>query len=605
MKLLFLFLFISVNLSPKRNHHFFPRKLQEDRDILDLLETFSPSTKLDDKLILVGFGNFQNLTGKIQFDIFFKKCGAVTNFTSEYLKFNITLNNKNNEEIICEENITYLGKETDALYSCIHEVNYTGNVQIESRNNFQFFNETNNTNNIKIFSNLKLSSLANETYKTISKQTENLEYITFYVDNITLINNTYTLKGNMSEYINSSYAYLNLNNKLTGCSVINETIKFNPINDINDHLDLKVANPSDSDEFKILILTNKNVNDSIIYKTEDLFVEFIGFGNFKHEKNKNATTQVYLRGSTNYLKVIKYINFTVWIKLDSKKLRRLQQRDDLVFVNAFGELDDQKKTGINIYNVTLLGTENKNIIAAVPNRDLYCLDSNQFQIMSTSAFGISDGGDIDDYNIYNNESFWKYSEYFGLLNNESQTPITMSSMGTINKKYYSLDFVFNIEEELDLKKNGTTAYLNYPKNLSNLAYDREEISCSIFNITSSYKLICKPKKSIYTEVKYIRIIVPLKKSTLRFLDGDSYINRSIYPPVDSKEIIDIDVFNNLSYRKSSGGLSAGAIVAIVLSCVAAIAIVVVIIIFLNIKAKPNVKNIKDINVDNSTYKVNN
>ena len=109
-----------------------------------------------------------------------------------------------------------------------------------------------------------------------------------------------------------------LNDTFAGCSVTNKTIKFSPIYDINDHLDSKVAIPNDAKESKILILTKKNVNDLIYYKANDSFIELIGFGNFKHEKNKNATTQAYLRGSSNYLNNIEYIQFKVYIGYDTK-----------------------------------------------------------------------------------------------------------------------------------------------------------------------------------------------------------------------------------------------------------------------------------------------
>ena len=626
MKLLLLFFIISVNLSSKSNHHFPPRKMQENKgptyfnpdNSFSLKPSSISSSELEDKLILVGFGNFQKETGKIDFNIYFKKCGSVTNNTYNSLKFNVSLNEKiKSEEIECELNDTlweFWGEYTDVSYYCSKKVNYTGEIEIESLNNFQFYNET---NNLTSYDNLNLSSLANKTYNKISKQTADLEYITFYVDKKISKDNEYTLKGNMSQNTTLSWAYLNLNNTNVGCSVTNNTIKFNLINTINEHLYSQIASPIAIDERKILILTKKNINDSINYKAGDLLVELIGFGNFKHENNKNATSQAYIRGSSDYLNITNYINFTVFIRYNTKSLRRLQEGTEKVVV--FGEIDKEKREkGINIYNMTLLNTTNKTINYAFPISRIKYLDSNKVQIMSQLPFnvlednGINEGDDdFDDYkyfkyieNLTENFNVSKLSESFGLLNNETQNYEIIQKIGEVNTKYAKFEFDFNVEGELDIKKNGTTAYLNYPKNQSESLYIRDEISCSIFKIPSSYRLSCKPPKNIYTDKKYIRITVPVKKPKLRFL-ADTYMNRTLLSPNDANGTLDIDVFPDYIYKTNSRGLSAGAIVAIVLSCVAVIAAILASIFFFSRGTNAPVKNIKDVNVDNSTYKVNN
>ena len=614
MKLLLLFFIISVNLSSKSKYQFSPRKMQEAKGgkYFDPSEPFSSSSELEDKLILVGFGNFLNSTGLIQFDIFIKTCGSFANAPFDSLNFTATFNNESKyEDIKCDLNETDLDENGDVSYNCSKKIIYSGKVQIQSKNDYKFYDEENKTRSTdKVF----LSSLANETYKKISTQTGNLEYITFYVDNITLKEKEFTIEGNMTQNTNSSWAYLKLNNKNVGCSVTNKTIKFSPINSLNDHLSLKIASPIATDKRKILFLTKKNVDDLINYKANGLLVELISFGNFKHEDNKNATSQAYVRGSSDCLNITKYINFTVLIGYDTQKLRRQEEGTEKVVV--FGELDRREK-GINIYNMTLLNTTNKNIYYASPISNIKYLDSNQVQILSQCPFNSlendKDYKEDEDYFGYKNftriEHFIgvnasEFSKSFGLLNNETQNYDIMQKIGNVSTKYSMFEFDFNVDGELDTK-NGTKAYLNYPKNQNESLYIRDEISCSLFKIPNSYKLSCKPKKNIYTEKKYIRIIVPEKKSTLRFLSGTTYINKTIISPNDANGTLDIDVFSDYIFKKKSTGLSAGAIVAIVLSCVAVIAAVLATIFFFSRGVNAPGKNIKDVNVDNSTYKVNN
>ena len=618
MKLLLLFFIISVNLSSKSNHHFSPRKMQE---IVDS-EPVSPSSELDDNMIVVGFGNFLNSTGLIQFEIFVKTCGSFAKTPFDSLKFNAFINNKSKyEEIKCDLNATDLDESTDISYNCSKEIIYTGKVQIQLINNFTFYDEENKT---KSTDKVILSSLAKKTYKKISSQTDNLEYITFYVDKITPKDKEFTIEGNMTQNTSSTWAYLNLNNENVGCTVTNKTIKFIPINDINDNLHLKVASPIATDERKILILTKKKYNDSINYKADDLLVELIGFGNFKHEANKNATSQAYIRGSSDFLNITKYINLTVFIRYDTKNLGKLQEGIEKIVV--FGELDRSEK-GISIYNMVLLNTTNKNIHYAFPISRIKYLDSNQVQIFSQLSHNFLEDyeiylelegyEDIDICDLFDNEDFEyleedltgdlnvsEFSKSFGLLNNETQNYQIMQKIGEIKTKYSKLEFDFDIEGELVSKKKEITAYLNYPKNQSESLYERDEISCTISKMTSFYKLSCKPRRNIYTEKKYLRIIVPEKKSSLRFL-ADTYVNRTLLSPNDANGTLDFDVFTDHIYRKNSSGLSAGAIVAIVLSCVAVIAAVLAVIFFFNRGTNAPGKNIKDVNVDNSTYKVNN
>ena len=71
------------------------------------------------------------------------------------------------------------------------------------------------------------------------------------------------------------------------------------------------------------------------------FIDLIGFGNFKHEKNKNAKVKAYFRGKKDDLKNLKkYLNFSVIINYDKVNLRNLEQET----IYGIGEKDERKKS---------------------------------------------------------------------------------------------------------------------------------------------------------------------------------------------------------------------------------------------------------------------
>ena len=72
------------------------------------------------------------------------------------------------------------------------------------------------------------------------------------------------------------------------------------------------------------------------------------------------------------------------------------------------------------------------------------------------------------------------------------------------------------------------------------------------------------------------------------------MNRTLLSPNDANGTLDIDVFPDYIYKTNSRGLSAGAIVAIVLSCVAVIAAILAAIFFFSRGTNAPVKNIKEI-----------
>ena len=116
-------------------------------------------------------------------------------------------------------------------------------------------------------------------------------------------------------------------------------------------------------EPKILIFSNKTVNDLLLYSNythKKVIPEIIGYDNYiGPTNNTDAKNRAHFRGTLEKLK--KYLLFAVRIKR-STLLRILE--DDIV-VTAQGIRDDKNSdlnNGHFIYDVTFENTSNMNII---------------------------------------------------------------------------------------------------------------------------------------------------------------------------------------------------------------------------------------------------
>ena len=119
-------------------------------------------------------------------------------------------------------------------------------------------------------------------------------------------------------------------------------------------------------------------------------------------------------------------------------------------------------------------------------------------------------------------------------------------------------------------------------------------------------MICYPNKSVNTSISNITITINETSSNSRLRSLQSVTNRIILPPDDANGIINF-TYSRYNYKKSSGGLSAGAIVAIVLATVAAVVALGLVFFFLNRmkSTPPPIKNPSDLNIANSASNINN
>ena len=170
----------------------------------------------------------------------------------------------------------------------------------------------------------------------------------------------------------------------------------------------------------------------------------------------------------------------------------------------------------------------------------------------------------------------------------------------------SLSFDFNASK-LNLGNN-KVAYLSYfPFN----AGDRKVIKCYIENKTLPYRITCSPTEYIYTQKNTLKfIITEIKSSSRRLRSLSTETNRTLYPPTNYSGIMTYEYNpggNIYSRKTASTGLSAGAIVAIVLATVAAVAAVGLAFFFLNrvkVTPPPPIKAPSDVNFANTSTNIN-
>ena len=541
------------------------------------------------KALLVGFKNFINSTSTntLEFDILFKN---KTKYQNVY--FNITVSNGTNTkeyELSCSRMI--VEKENDISYHCMNDsVIFNSTINVTASPIFLFKNSTTNITKEDIVQ----SSLANATINNIQDQTKDISYDTFYLSNVVIENNNITLNGYLNKVLSEERNIaLNLGEKKYDLQVSNNTIKFHVVQYIDEHLH---GNMGTNDNITYtLIYANETINDLVYYvKPEsNLFVELIGAGAFKKEARQNARGLIYIRGSPELLKSLrKYIRFTASARNRTSKLRNLQD-SKTVNVTATGVKIGNESSSIAIYNVTYTNSANTNFTDLTPNND--------FEFSQT-----------EDFRFPEHQITKVVNTKLNLTETNTETPEEIIlKKHPYHKTPSSFEIDFNVSNPLNLTENQTNAYMKYPIRIG--SYDEEEIACTLINNVINngyYKIKCSTKNTIYALMKDLKILVPKKSSRRRILAGETNINKTLLFPANANDIMEYEYSvepNSFNPRANKNtGLTAGAIVAIVLATVAAVVAVGIVLFFLNrIKSTPPVLNkTNDFNMVNSTSNMN-
>ena len=547
-------------------------------------------------LLLIGFSNFSNPTDNKQefsYDILFKKNNSVSEIDNyKFLYNNVSISNGTKTEQIelkCSK-IENSKTNDDLSYNCKHEINSIifGNItKLNASKIFLFSNDTKNFSDVKIVE----SSLIDETINNIQNQNNVLKFGTFYLKKVSNSTNRFTVDGDIKEQFNGTLNSSVLGKEVHALVINGSQISFYVNKYIDEHLNGKMAKIIEGDDSVdydyILIYKNEsNIKDLARYISPNskLFVEVFGAGGFSKTTSKG---NIYIRGSPELLKSLrKYIKFTAKAIYNNKNLRNLEETS----VNATGVKDDNESTeNIVVYDVDYKGLPNSNSIDLKPNNDfIFSEDNVTYDERQLTV-------DVDqDINL--NES-------------NPEIPVVIDLKDPNEPVKYnpsSFEIEFNTSK---LKFSSNESYFQYPTNIGNKTY--EEINCNLFNKTNSndyYKISCSTSKTIIALVKDLRITVPQISSKKRNLQATTN-NKTFLFPQDSDKLMNYEYSaktHDYFRRSKSTGLSAGAIVAIILSSIAALVAVGLVFFFLRKNQSPPViKNQPDFNVINSTSNINN
>ena len=410
-----------------------------------------------------------------------------------------------------------------------------------------------------------------------------LNYDIFYLDEIELFNNEIHLNGNFSGDYDNETIYLNISGTLYNSTLTNNSIKFNATGTIDAYLHGNMTEISD-DQY-ILIYAGEDVDDHVVYPVSNVFIEVLGFGNYRKSTDGLARNQLYLTGDQYSLNALKqHIQFNTIIYYN-RNLRNLQQDNKVIMANGTRVSIDQEND-IVIYNMTYYETENLTIVRMSPPSNIkFSDDGKNYEKLPTNV-QMTIPPDVD------------------LLEEGSTTFERMEKIRPdVNSSAFSIDF--NVSQKIDVKKNNISIIKYHPYFNINAT---DEIPCTIKNVSTMYRIICKPKKDVFTEIVNMKIIIP-ESSNRRLRTLQTGSNRTLLPPKDATGKIEYtysDDGRRTFFRSSSGGLSGGAIAAIVVCTVAVVAATIIVLLFLNrIPAgPPRIKTPTDMNLANSTSNIN-
>ena len=553
------------------------------------------SIKTND-LLLVGFSNFINKTEEskinFSFDILFKKNQSFSDY--DPLFFNVTISNgtkKRDIELSCKKSDENL--DDDLKYTCKDSIDLDNIRTINASKKFLFSNKT---MNFTFDDEILESSKILESIDNIQNQTGVLNYSTFYLKNIANSKNSFTLYGNIAENLTGQVASFKSGEEIYKLTINENQINFIANKYIDEHLNGKICKIESSEEDKyILIYMNETgIKDLAYYVNPDskLFVEVIGAGNFTQINKNNAKGNLFLRGSPELLKSLRrYIKFTANAIYNGRKLRNLENTQT---INAIGEKNNtQSNENIVVYNVNYTGFSDSSFIALKPTNNFNFSDDEGFENPEKQiTIGVNQNINLSDSNT-------ELPEVIKLKDSGEHVKYNPSSF----------EIEFNTTETLKLSSN--ESIFRYPSQIGSDVM--EEINCILYNranINDYYKILCSTRKSIHAILRDVRIIInPQISSRLRILQTNTNNYKTLLFPSNADEIINYEYSAKTHdyFRTSkSKGLSAGAIVAIILSSIAALVAVGLVFFFLRKKQTPPViKNQPDFNVINSTSNINN
>ena len=429
------------------------------------------------------------------------------------------------------------------------------------------------------------------------------------MDIITKDNKVIILEGNITSYTNQTLSEtkvgLTLNKTKYDCNI--ETIQnenyahkisFSPISSINESLVYKIMVLDGKERIIHFEIPEKKYEkiefisdyDRIKGNHTPSFNHFIDLLGIQDYQRKNGTGKAYFRGDIDGLfDLKKYLRVKVLVRPILGRLRSLDGEN--INITGIGEKDENLENiqkGLITYNIKYDIQQNQEPVRFWD--DLEFSDNEAFPSNETiKANQMNISTDLaDPYSIIKPDSLViKFMNITNIDKNQSGSHLT---------------FEFDPGNELGTitKTNGT---VNYIPIINNSNSEREEMNCTYKRNNTIHKLICEPGKNIKTNTNTWRINIwkAQNNNSLRNLQEVGNTTFFLDKSESNDNLIEYTYVPEKRIKKK--GLSAGAIVAIVLATVAAVAGVIVALLLLKTGPKAPMEADK-ISIPNSSTNIN-
>ena len=469
----------------------------------------------------------------------------VTDSTVEEIESNIT------DSISQFSNDTYISdiisNETDSDFEEI-ELNITDSISQSSNETFisdMISNET-DLEEIEFNKTDSNSQSLNDTYISdiISNETDSdLEEIEFNTtDSINQSSNdTFISSDNFSNVTESDLEVIDNNTDIA--SFGNET----SIGNITESSTNTIVDNNSTETEKTDRVSSLPIDSNIIYENIHPKIILTGFGNYKKFLDY-ITFNLYFK-RINYRNLAKFMTFHVNVNY-WRRLRFLEQKE----ANCTKNLEEGDDTH---YSCTILDIDPNKTISSISSNNDYEFNNgthvinNEFDLIkssfanSTSKFidkQITD--DLSNVNSFNNATLISQNSTTFIISGVSEKPI--------NDKV----IIISIDENNDGRLTNITCDINPLEDLK-------------------YEFICKPKQTIKTNLQGSMGKTPSGQNIVINISEDKDGKINDYINIDNPEKEDTFIINK-NYRKSSSGISGGAIAGIVIACAAVLIAIVII-----------------------------
>ena len=610
-----LILFFSVLINADKNLYNQKRYLQ--------------SSIVDKQLLLLGFEEFKvekpdktSIMHSLSFYPVFEKYGDIEKLN----KYDVIVNYSTNKNKQVTANVTCGPSSTQELEfiegRCnLNEIQLEKSEQIDLVKLIEFPDQI---DNIKV----QKSSSAKKLMKNLfNANTSDMEVFHFYLIEVVVEEQEVILEGNITspDNLNEKTAILTFNDTDYNCTITysrdkayTHEISFYPKENMtmNESLDHQVMD-LDGKGRVILFVTDYALNKRIVFpenttyddqiknhtKSNQFLVDLLGFQDYADESDGTAKGKAYFRGTFDSLiELTTYIRVKVLVTNKTILLRSLADEE------------------VKYENITAIGKKIENFDDIESKRMVsYEMEYNKKDYQELVRFW-------DDIEFSDDISFPKDKTFKAKdlnLSTSLADPESVQKTGTleyrtmeinkINRKQNGTSFIFEFQPKESLSVEKTNATVNYIPFTNETNGEkkivREEMNCTYLKNSSTYQMTCRPEKNITTKITtwVLKISKIENDKTLRNLQGDDKGNTTIY--MDKLESNDDPIeFTYIPDSKKipktkKKGLSAGAIVAIVLATVAVVAAVIVALLLLKTGPKPPMEADK-ISIPNSSTNIN-